>query len=129
MGGRRKQFKIYGPARFRATWNKFLEIAQRDGQSASELIRVWVEGYVQQKDPGNPQRPITGWIPGHEDEQALRFQELVSKLEGIASRRGGEVTRWMILSELEPLFKGAARARAADRLSRALTRNGVRVVR
>ncbi len=53
------EVKIYAPLHFKATWKKFLEICERDGQSASELVRIWVEGYVQRKDPGNPQRPLT----------------------------------------------------------------------
>ncbi|GAH48039.1 unnamed protein product, partial [marine sediment metagenome] len=74
MNSERRQFKIYGPPHFVPTWEKFLEICERDGQSASSLIRIWVEGYVHRKDPGNPQRPITAYAPGHEDEYA-RMQQ------------------------------------------------------
>ena len=126
---RNPSIKIYAPPHFKATWRKFLEIARRDGQSASELIRIWVEGYVARKDPGNPQRPITSWVPGHEDEQAIQFQELVKKLHAIASLKLGELSWWTIMEELEEAgyAPGRPRMHAAERIARELHRRGVKV--
>ena len=120
---------IYAPAHFRATWKKFLDILEREGKTGSQEIRIWVEGYVRRKDPGNPQRPLTAWVPGHEDELALQFQEIIDKLHKIASRRQGELTYWMIINELKPHVQGAALVRAAERVARELAAQGVKVYR
>ena len=129
MSGRGKKYQFYGPAHFKPTWKKFLEICERDSQSASELIRVWVEGYVVRKDPGNPQRPITAYAPRHEDEYARLQQEIFSKLLGVAENRGGYLPWLRIVEELKPLLSGQARVDAAEKLARRLTKAGVRVVR
>ena len=80
MSSKRKQFKIYGPAHFAATWKKYLEICERDGTNASEQIRHYVQGQVARRDPGNPQRPITAYVEGHEDEAAARRSDLLKEL-------------------------------------------------
>ena len=123
-----RQYEIYAPPHFKSTWKKFLEICERDSQSASGLLRVWVEGYVHRKDPGNPQRPITAYAPGHEDEYARLQQDIFSKLLGVAEDRGGHL-RWLrIVEEIEPLLSGHALVDAAEKLARRLTKAGVRVV-
>jgi len=124
-----EQHEIYAPPRFEGTWKKFQEICERDGQSASGLIRVWVEGYVHRKDPGNPQRPITAYAPGHEDEYARMQQEIFDKLLGVAEDRGGYLPWGRMLDELKPFLSGHARVDAAEKLARRLTKAGVRVVR
>jgi hypothetical protein len=129
MSSEQKQYKIYGPPHFRATWAKFLEICERDGQSASELIRIWVEGYVERKDPGNPQRPITAWAPGHLDEQALRVYEAYARLKAHAADNGGEIRFRRILQELEPHFTGRRKIATAGKLEQRLLRDGVKVWR
>jgi hypothetical protein len=124
-----KQFKIYGPLKFRATWDKFLEICHRDGQPASELIRIWVEGYVKRKDPGNPQRPITAYAPGHEDEQALRVQQAYAMLRAYAEDNGDNIPRSRILRELGAHLAGRPKVAAADRMEQRLIEDGVKVWR
>ena len=126
---RRRKYQFYGPAHFRATWAKFLGICKRDGQSASWLLRVWVEGYVQRKDPGNPQRPLTAYVPGHEDELALNLPEILRKLEAYASIRRNELDWSMIHNELSSYLQGAARVRAADKISKELRSRGIKVWR
>jgi len=123
-----KQYEIYAPPRFEPIWKKFLEICERDGQSASGLLRVWVEGYVHRKDPGNPQRPITAYAPGHMDEYARLQQDIFMKLLGVAEDRGGQLHWYRILEEIEPLLSGQARVDAAKKMARRLTKAGVRVV-
>lgn len=123
-----KQYEIYAPDHFKPTWKKFLEICGRDKQSASGLIRIWVEGYVHRKDPGNPQRPITAYVPGHEDKYALMQQDIFSKLLGIAEDRGGYLRYLRIVEELKPILKGQARVDAAEKLASRLTKAGVRIV-
>lgn len=129
MSGRGKKYQFYGPAHFRATWNKFLEICERDSQSGSELIRVWVEGYVVRKDPGNPQRPITAYTPGHEDEYARLQQEIFSKLLGVAENNRNEIHWRRIVEELKPILSVRARVDAAEKLAHRLTKAGVQIVR
>lgn len=124
-----KVVTIYAPDHFKATWKKFLEICERDGQSASELVRIWVEGYVQRKDPGNPQRPLTAYAPGHEDEQALRVQEAYARLKAHAADNGGEIRFRLILQELEPHFKGRLKITTAGELEQRLRGDGVKVWR
>ncbi|MBA7702355.1 hypothetical protein ES703_111119 [subsurface metagenome] len=120
---------IYAPAWFKATWKKFLEICERDGVSASHLIRVWVDGYVKRKDPGNPQRPLTAYVPGHEDALALNLPEILSKLELYASSQRNELDWSIINDELKPYVHGAARMRATDNIIRELKKRGIKVWR
>ncbi len=124
-----KQHEIYAPDHFKYTWNKFLEICERDNQSASGLIRIWIEGYVTRKDPGNPQRPITAYTPGHEDEYALMQQDIFKKLLDIAKNYGGYIHWRRIVEELKPILKGQARVEAAEKLTKRLSKAGVRIVR
>ena len=97
--------------------------------SASHLIRVWVEGYVKHKDPGNPQRPLTAYVPGHEDELALKLPEILSKLEEYASIQRNGLSWSMIHDELKPYLQGVARVRAAERISQELEKRGITVWR
>ena len=100
MGVKSKEVKIYAPAHFKPTWEKFKKICDRDGTSASEQVRIWVEGFVARKDPGNPQRPLTAFVEGHPDEQAARYSGLLQELLTIAQNRGGEIRYSMIVRAL-----------------------------
>lgn len=97
----RKQFKIYGPGHFSATWAKFIEICERDGTNASREIRAFVEGQVARREPGNPQRPITAFVEGHEDEAAARRSDLLKALIAKAQVTGGELRRREVLQALK----------------------------
>jgi hypothetical protein len=123
------EVKIYAPDHFKATWRKFLEICERDGQSASELVRIWVEGYVQRKDPGNPQRPLTAWTPGHEDQEALALQEVYDKLLRIAEDRGGDLEYRRVLGELSCHLSDKQLATGVDEMAWRLQKAGVKVWR
>ena len=130
MTGRDKKVAIYAPPHFKATWRKFLEICERDGVSASHLVRVWVEGYVQRKDPGNPQPPLTAWVPGHEDHEALQVKELYRQLFVAADKRGGELPYKLIVNSLYGTGVPAVRRPGlADQLATRLTKADVRVLR
>ena len=120
---------VYAPAWFKATWKKFLELCERERVSASYLIRIWVTGYVQRKDPGNPQRPLTAYVPGHEDELALNLPDIMRKLEEYASNQNNELNWSMIHNELKPYSKGVARVRAAEKISKELRSRGIKVWR
>lgn len=54
------------------------------------------------REPGSPQRPITAWVSGHGDEQALRVQEVYGRLEAYAEENLGEVGYRRIVEELAP---------------------------
>jgi len=130
MSGRGKKYQFYGPAHFKPTWNKFLEICERDGQSGSELIRVWVEGYVHRKDPGNPQRPLTAWAPGHRDEEKRQEQDFFAWLTEYADNRRNEVPYRQIVDLLREMdVPPSRRPTLAGELATRLTKAGVRVVR
>ncbi len=120
---------IYAPAWFKATWKKFLKLCKRDRVSASHLIRVWVEGYVQRHDPGNPQRPLTAYVPGHEDALALKLPDIVRKLEAYASSNRNELDWSMIHDALKPYLQGAPRVRAAEKVYEELRSRGIIVWR
>jgi len=124
------EIKIYAPPRFKATWRKLQEICERDGQSASEIARILIEGYVRQRDPGNPQRPLTAWTPGHRDEEARQAQDIFAWLAEYAEERGGWVPYREILTALRDSgVPPARRPDLADDLARRLSRAGVRVLR
>jgi len=129
VSSKRKQFKIYGPHHFTATWKKYLEICERDGRSASGEIRVFVEGQVRGRDPGNPQRPITAYAPGHRDQLVLVHQEAFKKLEVLARDNRLEVGWYDIIDELKASFKGQPLADAAREMGRRLTKAGLKVLR
>ena len=130
MAGKDRKVSIYAPPRFKATWRKFLEICERDGQSASELIRIWVEGYVARKDPGNPQRPLTAWTPGHPDEEARQTQDLFAWLSEFAEERMGEVSYRDIIRVLREAGVPSTRvATIAKNLARMLSKAGVSIFR
>jgi len=38
------------------------EQASQPNESASRKIEGWIEAYVRQHSPGNPQRPLTVWL-------------------------------------------------------------------
>jgi len=97
--------------------------------SASHLIRVWVDGYVRARDPGNPQRPLTAYVPGHEDELAMKLPDILGKLEAYASIQSNGLSWSMIHDELRPYLQGATRVRAAERISKELEKRGITVWR
>jgi hypothetical protein len=43
------------------TWRKFIDIAKREGKSASEMIMDWVKDYVQ-RHSSNPAMPLDRWV-------------------------------------------------------------------
>lgn len=67
MNSDRKQFKIYGPARFSSIWAKYVEICQSDGSSASKEIRKFVKGQVAKRTPRKAQRPLMAFSEGYEN--------------------------------------------------------------
>ena len=129
MSGKGKKHQFYGPAYFASTWDKFLEICKRDGQSASRLLCIWIEGYVHRKDPGNPQRPLTAYSPGHEDEITRIEQDIFNKFLAIAELDNGHIRQGRILKELMPALKGQQRVDASNKFIRRLIKAGVKVVR
>lgn len=121
MGVKSSEVKIYAPPHFKTTWQKFLDICSRDGQSASELVRIWVEGYVARKDPGNPQRPLTAYTPGHDDHVAMIRNGLLQELRKTARGYGDRLPYSRILDILKRHDYPAKRRRTmADSLAHQL---------
>lgn len=50
--------RFYVPETFRKVLEKFREIAEREGRSASEILRELIREYVRRHEPGNPQRTL-----------------------------------------------------------------------
>lgn len=128
MSSKRKQFKIYGPPHFAPTWKKYLEICERDGRSASEEIRIFVEGQVRGRDPGNPQRPITAYAPGHRDQVVLQEQELFKTLQAMAMEDRGQLRWSQILEGLGDSLTGKPLVDAAKKLALRLHKAGVKII-
>lgn len=89
---------IYIPDHFKATWNKYMEILERDGSSASKEIRAYVKAQVDRRAPGNPQRPITAYDPEHEDNLERRVNDMLRILIDRA-RKGDRFVRREELAE------------------------------
>ena len=98
---RRVRVEIYAPAHFRATWDKFKEILERDGTTPSAELRTWIEGYVARKDPGNPQRPITAYVKDHEDEVAMKRTEKIKRYLDRSILFGGEIRFRRIVDDMK----------------------------
>lgn len=126
---RSKDVKVYCPPRFKPIWAKFVEICERDGTSASEQIRIWVEGQVRRRDPGNPQRPITSYTPGHQDHAAASRREVLELFAEVAGKRSGEVRYRDVVAELRSRgLKGRRLVDAAQDVAKDLKRRGVSVL-
>ena len=125
-----KQYEIYAPSHFKPTWAKYLEICERDGRSASEEIRIFVEGQVRGRDPGNPQRPLTAWAPGYRDAEKRQEQDFFAWLTEYAENRRNEVPYRQIVDLLREMgVPPSRRPTLAGELATRLTEAGVRVVR
>ena len=130
MGAKRERrtYIFYGPPHFRATWEKFKEILHRDGKNMSQELRIWIEGYVKRKDPGNPQRPLTAWDPGHEDQEKLQEKELYTWLFEYANERTGELQYKHIIRVLrETSFPPKRIADMASDIARRLSKAGITI--
>jgi len=62
---------FYIPRDFLRTWEKFLQIAKREGRKASIIIRDFIAHYVEVHDPGNPQARITSYAEGGPVDAAI----------------------------------------------------------
>ena len=128
MGVKSREVKIYVPDHFKETWAKYLEICRRDGRSASEEIRLFIKGQVKKRDPGNPQRPITAYSPGHRDHVVLLQKELFTTLQAMAMEDRGQLRWSQILEGLDGSLTGKPLVDAARKLARQLHKAGVRVL-
>ena len=52
------------PDQFKPVWERFKNLAEREGKNASIIIRDFISGYVDVHDPGNPQARITSYFEG-----------------------------------------------------------------
>ena len=124
----RKQFKIYGPAHFAATWRKYLEICERDGTNASREIRKYVAGQVARRAPGNPQPPLTAFIEGHEDADTRAWSTMLKELLARAEHLSGELSfREILLVFKDKGVKGPRLPSRAQSMARALEKLGVKI--
>ena len=109
-------------------WKKFRELAFRDRMSMSGLIEGFIKDWVHRKDPGNPQRPLTAWSPGHEDQEKLQEQELYTWLFEYADERVGELPYKHIIRVLrETSFPTKRIADMASDIARRLSKAGITI--
>ena len=111
-------------------WKKFCEIVRRDRDKMSGVIEGLVRDWVHRKDPGNPQRPLTAWDPGHEDQEKLQEKELYTWIYEYADEHGGEIyykNIIRILREAE-VTKTRIAAMTVD-FAKRLSKDGIGVVR
>ena len=119
-----KHISIYVRIGFKATWQRYLEICDRDGTNASREIRRFVEGQVAKRDPGNPQRTLGTYVEGHEDELLARRSDLVKELLELASMQGGEVRYRQVLERYMDV-KGHKRVALTESMCGDLKKLGV----
>lgn len=111
-------------------WDKFIILSSRDHDPASAIVEGLVSRWVQEHDPGNPQRPLTAWAPGHPDEEAKVKQDHFSWLKEYAGERRNQVTYKDILIALkEAGVPPPKRPDMADDLAKRLSKEKVRVLR
>ena len=118
---------IYAPVGFKSTWQKYLEICDRDGTNASREIRKFVEGQVARRDPGNPQTTLGTYVEGHEDEIAARRSDLVKELIKRAMLQGGELRYREVLEKFMDV-KGHKRVVLTESMCGDLEKLGVHIV-
>ena len=121
------EVKIYAPVGFKATWQSYLEICDRDGTNASREIRKFVEGQVAKREPGNPQRTLGTYVEGHEDEVLARRSDLVKELLELAQRQGGEVKYRQVLERYMDV-KGHMRVTLTESMCGDLKKLGAQIV-
>lgn len=129
MATSRTRVEIYSPVGFHATWSKFKEMCDRDGQSASELVRIWIERYVAVKDPSNPQKPLTAYDPTHIDYYNQGKEHIKGYLLGRAKKIDMTLKWSAIIWEFRDIPVIKTRIKRAEEMMRELTQEGVKVYR
>ena len=122
-----RSFRIYGPGHFKYTWEKYLEICDRDGTSASKEIRQFVEGQVSKRDPGNPQTTLGTYVDGHEDQVAAKRSDVVKELIERAQKQDGYVRYREVLARFMDV-EGNKRVVLTKSMCEDLKKLGVRVL-
>lgn len=125
----RNRVEIYCPVGFGATWKKFREMAERDGQNASLLVRIWIERYVAIKDPSNPQRPLEQFDPTfveyHEAQKDCVSAYLMNK-----AQNQNNVIKWsQIIYEYRDLPIIKTRIKRAEEMVQVLKKKGLIIMR
>lgn len=129
MKGAQSNVGTFYVGAYKPYWKMFKEMCSRDRVSVSKILNELIVDYVTKHDPGNPQRPITAYAPGHVDERALRVQEAYARLVNYAMDNGGNIPRSRIIRELGAHLAGRPKMAAADRMEHRLIEDGVKVWR
>jgi len=123
-----RKVAIYATPGFKATWKKYLEICDRDGLSASREIRIFVEGEVARRAPGNPQRPLEAFVPGHPDAVQAVWSTMLKELLARAEHLGGDLSYTEVLEVFKAQgVEGSRLPVRAQSMARGLEKLGVRV--
>jgi len=120
---------FYFPEEFKKTWERFQQIARREGKNASILLRDFVARYVDIHDPGNPQARLTSFAEGGPVDAAIIEGRVREHFRARAA--WGSDVRWrdiVQMCKLESSDKSAALA-MAERVSDWLRGRGVKVWR
>lgn len=125
-----KHISIYVTAGFKATWDKYLEICERDGTTAARELRKYVAAQVIRRAPGNPQPPLTAFIEGHPDVATMAWSSTIKDLVARAERHGGDLTHTFIRATLKDQgLKGRALVTRTESMISNLKRLGVKIWR
>lgn len=125
-----KHINIYVTAGFKATWQKYLEICERDGVSAAREIRKYVEGQVKMRAPGNPVPPLTAFFEGHPDVATRAWSSTLKDLVAYAERRDGGLSYFDVVAELKAQgVEGSMLAARAKSMCETLESLGVKIWR
>ena len=109
-------------------WKKFRELAFRDRMSMSGLIEGFIKDWVHRKDPGNPQRPLTAYVEGHEDQEKLLTKGYLEDLHGLAIYYCNVLPLHRIVSYLKVRgVKPLRRKAMADALAYDLNERGIKI--
>ena len=73
---------IYLPPEFQKIWDDFVKICNREGKSASEKIREYIQRYVEQHKAGNPQLLMVHYV---KPEEPQPFRVKCPYLSGVLS--------------------------------------------
>jgi len=121
---------FYIPRDFMRIWEKFLQIAKREGRKASIIIRDFVAHYVEVHDPGNPQARITSYAEGGAADVAAVEGRIREYFRFRFESKGLDVTYRQIVGLCKEKTRDTKAALAmAQRVARWLGERGVKVWR
>jgi len=117
------------PEEEKAIWDKFKQIARREGKTANTLIWAHIVEYVDIHDPGNPQLRITSFSP----EGTQTIEQAIGRIRQQCldyAKKRGEVSLRIIEEFMkEAKIRGPTFQPIRDRIAKWLSDREVKVWR